>query len=183
MNKKRLVGVVLSWAVAAVVGCSPAPGMAPTPVGDVPGDVGDAAEIGATPDVPGDASGGLDGDWRVTSWRASRAIGANKPMPEDGGTENPVCADNARTSYAVMAVSVRGGDATVSINGSDCEATASGTMVTARCNCGSSFIVCSSVIAMVLDGATLRGEQRLDFNRPGGPAYCAVNATFEASRR
>ncbi len=180
MNKTRLVGVIRSWAVAVAVGCSLAPGTSPTPVGDVPGDVGDASVGDASGDA-GDAAGGFEGDWRVTSWSASRAIGADFPGVEDGGTANPVCADNARMSYAVTEVSIRGG--AVSVNGSACEATVSGATLTARCNCGSSFIVCGSGLTMRLEGAALRGEQRLDFNRPGGPAYCAVTATFEAARR
>ena len=127
------------------------------------------------------AAAGLDGDWRVTAWTAARAIGGDFPGPEDGGTANPVCADDARARYSPMEVSIRGG--AVRVNGADCEATVSGAAVTARCNCGGAFIVCGSALTMRLEGATLRGTQRLDFNRMAGPAYCAVEATFEASRR
>lgn len=125
----------------------------------------------------------LDGEWGVSSWTVGRAIGASFPNPEDGGAPEPGCGDIARARYAPTSLSIRGGGATVIVNGRDCPATVSGATVTARCDCGLSFSLCTSVLTMRVEGGTLRGEQRLDFNQPSAPAYCAVTATFEASLR
>lgn len=94
----------------------------------------------------------------------------------------PRAGPRARESYRATQITIRTADGTVSVNGRACEATLSGTSLTARCGCGGGFIVCSSVLTLRLEGSALRGEEQHDFNNVT-PAYCTTTATLEASRR
>jgi hypothetical protein len=130
---------------------------------------------------------GLDGEWMVTTWTVTRAIGANMPNPEaSGGVSEPRCGELARMNYRATQLSIDRATAAVRVNGMACEAAFTADTVTARCGCsgGGGFVVCSATLTLRLDGSRLRGEERVDFNNPpGSPAYCAVTATFEATRR
>lgn len=185
--RSRLIKVfvtTLRVLCVSALGCDPSPGsIAPRDVTDVERDA--TAEGGAVFDT-GDVGpiGPFVGEWTVSTWALTRAIGAYFPYPLDGGTDNAECARVVRDSYRVRALRIDAATGAVSVNGQGCSASVNGQALTVNCPCGNPVAqVCGHSLTLRLDGSGTRltGDERFDFSY-SSPAYCAAFATLEAQR-
>lgn len=176
--------VVAPWALCVgALGCEPSPGPAPSP--DVMVVERDAtAETGALYDTGSDTGpiGRFVGEWSVSNWTLTRAIGGSFPNPADGGTENAECARVVRDSYRIITLRVDARTSVVRVNAQECAASVSEQDLSVSCPCGvPTAQVCGHALTLRLDtsGMLLTGEERFDFSYTS-PAYCTAAATFEA---
>lgn len=186
--------VCVSW--LGPIGCGVAPGGPSDTNADVPGDVSAdpssdvSADGGVNAPVDGGPLAAFAGDWTVDTWTVTRAVGSVYPDHVDAGrVDSPGCARVARENYRATRIVISASDGSVRVNDRPCEATVSGSTLTASCGCANSIhVLCSTVVTMRIEGAarTLRGEERQVSNTPAGASehpYCTVEASFEASRR